>query len=75
MAGLTASAAKNLSIAAGGLVTNGPYRFIRHPIYTAVCLFVWTGVLSSTKRMVPRGLLSGVVRLVSLPFSEHEEHR
>jgi protein-S-isoprenylcysteine O-methyltransferase Ste14 len=28
----------------GGLVTGGPYRYIRHPIYTAVCLFVWAGV-------------------------------
>jgi protein-S-isoprenylcysteine O-methyltransferase Ste14 len=30
----------------GGLVTTGPYRRIRHPIYTAVCLFVMAGVLS-----------------------------
>ncbi|MFI5166166.1 MAG: methyltransferase family protein [Thermoanaerobaculales bacterium] len=30
----------------GGLVTSGPYRFIRHPIYTAVCLFVWAGALA-----------------------------
>ena len=29
---------------AGELVTNGPYRFIRHPIYTAVCVFVLAGV-------------------------------
>lgn len=31
---------------AGGLVSSGPYRFWRHPIYAAVLLFVWTGVLS-----------------------------
>ena len=31
---------------AGGLVTNGPYRYIRHPIYTAVCLFGWGAVLT-----------------------------
>jgi protein-S-isoprenylcysteine O-methyltransferase Ste14 len=30
----------------GGLVTNGPYRFWRHPIYAAVLLFIWTGVLA-----------------------------
>ncbi len=30
----------------GGLVTNGAYRYIRHPIYTAVCLFTWAGLLA-----------------------------
>ena len=28
----------------GGLVTGGPYRFVRHPIYAATLLFVWAGV-------------------------------
>ena len=29
----------------GGLVTSGPYRHIRHPIYAALCLFTWAGVV------------------------------
>jgi len=29
----------------GGLVTRGPYRRIRHPIYTSVCLFAAAGAL------------------------------
>lgn len=31
----------------GALVTTGPYRYIRHPIYTAVCLFCLAGALSN----------------------------
>jgi protein-S-isoprenylcysteine O-methyltransferase Ste14 len=30
---------------AGGLVTRGPYRFVRHPIYAAVLYFVWSTAL------------------------------
>ena len=26
---------------AGGVVRTGPYAYLRHPIYTAGCLFVW----------------------------------
>jgi len=48
----------------GGLVTGGPYRFIRHPIYAAILLFTWAGVVTAaypeyaeyarrTKRLIP----------------------
>jgi protein-S-isoprenylcysteine O-methyltransferase Ste14 len=30
----------------GGIVTTGPYGFLRHPIYAAVLWFTWTGVLT-----------------------------
>ena len=32
---------------AGGLVTTGPYHYIRHPIYTAVLLFIWAGAVAN----------------------------
>jgi len=32
----------------GGLVTSGPYRFVRHPIYAAILFFIWAGVASRT---------------------------
>lgn len=31
------------STSEGGLVTNGPYRFLRHPIYASIIYFVWAG--------------------------------
>jgi len=30
----------------GGLVTGGPYRYIRHPIYSAFCLFTSAGMVA-----------------------------
>ena len=37
-----------VSAAPGGtaVIRRGPYRFVRHPMYSAVLLFVWAGILS-----------------------------
>jgi protein-S-isoprenylcysteine O-methyltransferase Ste14 len=43
----------------GGLVTGGPYRFIRHPIYAAILLFTWAGVGSHLS------IVSGALAAVS----------
>ena len=48
---------------AGGLVTTGPYRFVRHPIYTAVLLFVWAGVVSHGTIL---SVLTGIVATAAL---------
>jgi len=34
---------------AGGVVSHGPYRFWRHPIYASLIYFVWAGVLSAPR--------------------------
>ena len=53
----------------GGLVTSGPYRFVRHPIYAAILFFVWAGVASQTTLLgVGLGILvsaATVVRIVA----------
>lgn len=32
---------------AGGLVTSGPYRYLRHPIYAAALYLTWAGILTN----------------------------
>jgi protein-S-isoprenylcysteine O-methyltransferase Ste14 len=44
---------------AGPLVTTGPYRFIRNPIYTAIWLFIWAGAAAHLS--VITGLLAVLV--------------
>ena len=56
---------------AGGLVMSGPYRYIRHPIYAAICMFVWASVLSHLSPLtIFLGFLATVGVLVRLRCEE-----
>ena len=47
---------------ASAIIRRGPYRFLRHPMYTAVLLFIWAAVLSHLSPWTL--LLGGLVTLV-----------
>jgi protein-S-isoprenylcysteine O-methyltransferase Ste14 len=53
----------------GGLVTTGPYAFIRHPIYASVLLFTWAAALTHPSALsVAAGLiavLGAAIRIVA----------
>jgi protein-S-isoprenylcysteine O-methyltransferase Ste14 len=46
---------------AGGLVTSGPYRYIRHPIYAGLLLVIAAGMVANGS---PRAYLLGSVALM-----------
>jgi protein-S-isoprenylcysteine O-methyltransferase Ste14 len=49
----------------------GPYRFMRHPIYAAILLFVWTGVaVHASPRSVALGLVMTGMTSVRILFEE-----
>jgi protein-S-isoprenylcysteine O-methyltransferase Ste14 len=59
---------------AGGLVTTGPYRYWRHPIYAAVLLFVWVGIHSQHgPPSIPAMLLAVLATLMTAVRIQAEE--
>ncbi len=57
----------------GKLITSGPYRYMRNPIYAAILLFAWTGI--STHLTTITALLGLVIlsMLLLRIFLEEEE--
>jgi protein-S-isoprenylcysteine O-methyltransferase Ste14 len=60
---------------AGGLVTNGPYRYWRHPIYAAILLFVWAGVLGQGTMPTALAIVLAVVATVATAVRMHSEEQ
>ncbi len=76
-----------VSAAPGGssIIRRGPYRFIRHPMYSAVLLFVWTAVVSHVSVLtLAIGIAVTVVviarviaeeRLLSAKYPEYQDYK
>jgi protein-S-isoprenylcysteine O-methyltransferase Ste14 len=56
----------------GGLVTRGPYRWLRHPIYSAVLYFLWAGMAAHPS---PSGILVAFLASVFLGVRMFAEER
>lgn len=56
---------------AGGLVTTGPYQYIRHPIYAAILCFVWAGIAAHASPVsAALGLLASAMTAVRMVAEE-----
>ncbi len=54
----------------GGLVTKGPYHFLRHPIYAAILLFLWAGFTSHASALTACATLVASAALAVRMFTE-----
>ena len=56
---------------AGGLVTTGPYRYVRHPIYAAIIYFLWAGIAAHPSLVtVAVGVLATALTAVRIVAEE-----
>ena len=56
----------------GGLITTGPYHYLRHPIYAAIIYFLWAGIFSHLSLL---NALLGLVATVGLFIRIFAEER
>jgi protein-S-isoprenylcysteine O-methyltransferase Ste14 len=56
----------------GGLVTSGPYRLVRHPIYASVLLFTMAGVAT---HISPEAIGWSVVLMTGVGFRVYTEEK
>lgn len=57
--------------AGGGVISTGPYQFIRHPMYAAALLLIWTSILGHVSPLhVGIGVLVTAVILVRIAAEE-----
>lgn len=57
---------------AGGIITGGPYRYWRHPIYAAILYFVWAGVASHA---APLAIALALIATIALAVRMVAEER
>ena len=56
---------------AGGLVTTGPYRYVRHPIYAAILYFFWAAIAAHPSLVtVAVGVLATALTAVRIVAEE-----
>ncbi|MAT97200.1 MAG: hypothetical protein CL608_08660 [Anaerolineaceae bacterium] len=57
--------------AGGGVISAGPYRFIRHPMYAAALLLIWASILGHVSPLhVAIGVLVTAVILIRITAEE-----
>jgi protein-S-isoprenylcysteine O-methyltransferase Ste14 len=56
----------------GGLITSGPYHYLRHPIYAAIMYFLWAAILSHLSLL---NIFLGIMATVGLFIRIFAEER